>query len=115
MVNSMVTMKKTVRYSRRALSRVEASQDIWVCWRCNGFEDIARVRDLSVEGLFIQTVNPNACVGVTTRLDFLVQEGAIRAEAIVRHVVAGSGMGLQFTAVEDRSLLRTVISRLRSA
>src|SRR5258707_467973 len=30
-------------------------QDVWVCWNCNGREDVSLVRDLSLGGLFLLT------------------------------------------------------------
>jgi hypothetical protein len=43
-------------------------------------------------------------VGATVKLDFLVQEGAIRAAGIVRHAEPGRGMGLKFTSVRGEDL-----------
>jgi hypothetical protein len=103
-------------YSRRALSRFRASEDIWVCWRCNGREDVSRVLDISINGLFIQTPHPKMKEGMSAKLDFLVQEGSIKADAVVRHVKGGSGLGLRFLAVreEDRQRLKALLRRLRS-
>jgi hypothetical protein len=103
-------------YSRRALTRLRAEEDIWVCWRCNGRDDVSRVLDISVEGLFIQTPNLKVKEGTPARLDFLVQEGSIKADAVVRHVRDGSGLGLRFLVVadEDRQRLRALLARLRS-
>jgi len=55
-------------------------------------------------------------VDATIRLDFLVQEGQIRAKAVVRHVKLGSGLGLKFTALaeEDGPRLEALMTRLRS-
>jgi hypothetical protein len=54
-------------------------------------------------------------VGEKTDLHFLVEEGQIRAEAVVCHVEPGRGLGLAFTAVreEDRSRLADLMKRLR--
>jgi len=51
-----------------------------------------------------------------TKLDFLVQEGQIRTEAIVRHSEPGKGLGLKFTAVteQDWPHLAALLARLRS-
>jgi hypothetical protein len=104
-------------YSRRALTRIPASEDIWVCWRCNGRDDVSRVLDISVEGLFIQTPHQAVKEGMPTKLDFLVQEGRIKADAVVRHVKRGSGLGLKFLAVadDDRSRFKAVLTRLRAS
>ncbi len=106
---------QTPSYSRRHTSRVQAPDDVWVCWRCNGMDDVSRVRDLSVGGLFIATPGPRP-VGMKAKLDFLVQEGQIRAEAIVRHIEPGDGLGLKFTAVteQDSPHLAELLTRLRN-
>jgi len=103
-------------YSRRALTRFRASEDIWVCWRCNGREDVSRVLDISIDGLFVETLRLKVKEGMPAKLDFLVQEGSIKADAVVRHVKDGSGLGLRFLAVpdEDRQRLKALLRRLRS-
>jgi len=69
---------------------------------------------MSMGGLFIETPEPRA-EGVLTRLHFLVQEGQIRADAIVKHAKSGVGLGLKFTALseQDRPKLATLLTRLR--
>jgi len=66
-------------------------------------------------GLFVETEEARD-VDTKVRLDFLVQEGKIRAEAVVRHVKPGSGLGLRFTALtaEDGPRLTALMTRLRS-
>jgi hypothetical protein len=66
-------------------------------------------------GLFVETEKASD-VDSTIRLDFLVQEGQIRAEALVRHVKPGSGLGLKFSALpeEDGPRLTALMTRLRS-
>jgi hypothetical protein len=67
-------------------------------------------------GLFIETDTPPVA-GMSAELDFLVQEGQIRAEAIVRHAEPGRGLGLRFTEVrnEDRLRLEELVKRLRGS
>jgi PilZ domain len=100
--------------SRRLTSRVPGLEDVWVYWQCHGREDISRVRDMSMGGLFIETPQPRA-EGVLTRLHFLVQEGQIRADAVVRHGKSGVGLGLKFTALgeQDAPKLAALLTRLR--
>lgn len=100
--------------SRRFTSRVHTPGDVWVCWKCQGRDDIAQVRDMSMGGLFIETPQSWPS-GTLTRLDFLVAEGQIRADAVVRHSKAGAGLGLKFTALseQDRPKLAALITRLR--
>jgi hypothetical protein len=87
---------------------------VWVYWQCHGREDVSLVRDMSMGGLFIETPQPKAA-GVLTRLHFLVQEGQIRADAVVRHAKSGVGLGLRFTALSelDRPKLAALLTRLR--
>jgi hypothetical protein len=101
--------------SRRFNSRIVVNDEIWVCWRCNGRDDISRVRDLGVGGLFLKTPAVRK-VGTPTNLEFLVSEGQIRANAVVRHTTPGEGLGLKFTAVidTDRPRLGALLRRLRS-
>ena len=100
-------------YPRRFFSRVETRVDVWVSWRSNGRKETSRVRDLSLGGLFVETAK-SAAVGASVKLHFLVQEGPIGAEAVVRHVKSG-GLGLKLSTMgdEDQKRLRTLITRLR--
>jgi hypothetical protein len=74
------------------------------------------VRDLSTGGLFVETEQVRD-VDASIRLHFLVQEGQIRAEAVVRHVKPRKGLGLKFTALtkEDGPRLAALMSRVQSA
>ena len=100
---------------RRFSSRVESKNDVWVYWEGSGDRDLSRVKDLSIGGLFIQTPRPKR-IGSTTNLHFLVQEGQIRADAIVRHVKPGGGLGLKFKAVNEKDSpnLAALMRRLQS-
>ena len=87
--------------------------DVWVYWGLKGREETSRVRDLSLGGLFVETAKSTA-VGAWVKLHFLVQEGPIGAEAVVRHVKSG-GLGLKLSAMgdEDQKRLKALITRLR--
>jgi hypothetical protein len=100
-------------YPRRFYSRVETRVDVWVNWRFNGREEKSRVRDLSLGGLFVETAK-STTVGASVKLYFLVQEGRIGAEAVVRHVKSG-GLGLKLSAMgnEDQKRLKALMARLR--
>ena len=91
------------------------TQEVWVYWNCNGREDVSRVRDMSLGGLFLDTRFPRA-IGAHTKVDFLVGEGPIHADAVVRHVAPGRGLGLKFTAVteQDRRKFASLMRRVRS-
>jgi hypothetical protein len=105
---------QSAAYSRRFSSRVETHERVWVDWRCVGREDISRVRNLSLGGLFVETPVSRG-VGSTAKLEFLVQEGQVRADAVVRRVEPSRGLAMKFTAVreEDRPRLEALINRLR--
>ena len=107
-------MQKQTPHSKRFSSRVETPGNVYVYWSSVGYDDTSRVRDLSSGGLFVQTRKSKA-VGAKTNVHFLVEEGQIRAEAVVRHVKPGRGLGLEFTAVleEDRPRLADLMKRLR--
>ena len=101
--------------SRRITSRVEAPEDVWVYWRCDGLDDLSHVQNISLGGLFIATPRRTA-KGATVILSFLVREGQVRADAIVRHAIPGTGIGLKFRAVreEDRPYLAALMARIRA-
>jgi len=101
-------------FSRRRTSRVDTVESVSVYWRCNGREDVSRVRDLGFGGLFIETPTQRP-VGAEATVGFLVAEGQITANAVVRHAIPAGGLGLKFTAIpgQDRIRLGMLIARLR--
>jgi hypothetical protein len=107
-------LQQRVSNSGRLNSRVETPEDVWVLWQCDGREVVSSVRDISVGGIFIETQRPRSA-GSVARLYFLVPDGQIRANAVVRHAKPDSGIGLKFTAVgaEDRRKLIALVTRLR--
>ena len=99
--------------SRRHHKRVETPEGVWVLWKSGRAEDISRVKDFGVGGIFVET--RKVCdIGSAVELHFLVQDGEIRASASVRFVIQGSGMGLQFKAVraEDQECFTAMARRL---
>jgi hypothetical protein len=109
-----VVLSKPV-YSRRSSSRIETPEGVWAYWNCDGVQDVSRVSDLSVGGLFLSTPISRP-EGTKAQLEFLVQEGSIRAEAVVRHLVPSRGLGLKFTAITDKDCpnLIALLKRARS-
>jgi len=103
-------------FSRRLNSRVTPRGRVWVYWECDRDRDVSRVKDLSVGGLFIQT-DKTKHQGDMAHLYFLVDEGQIRADAVVQHVDPSKGMGLKFDAMseKDRPNLAALMRRLRSS
>jgi hypothetical protein len=106
---------QTLLYSRRLTSRVNARDGVLIYWQCNGRDETSRIRDLSLGGLFVETTKSGS-VGSKAKIDFLVQEGQIRAEAIVQRIEPGHGLGLKFSAMKgkDRPNLDSLMKRLRS-
>jgi hypothetical protein len=105
-------LKHRIAPGRRHYARIETRQGVWVYWSCEEVEDTAQVRDLGLGGLFVATQEALG-VGAMLRLDFLVQEGAIRAAAVVRHAEPRCGIGLKFTSLrgEDLQRLITLVNR----
>lgn len=99
-------LQHQVSHSRRFTSRFDTSEGVWVYWSADGREDIARVRDLSLAGLLIET-SASRKVDSITKLDFFVQEGQISADAVVRRAEPSRGLALKFTEMThaDRSRL----------
>lgn len=100
---------------RRSTSRIEAPDGVWAIWRCNNREMISAVRNVSPGGLFVELATSRP-VGAKAEVYFLVPEGAISAEAIVRHVQLGRGLGLKITEIRDtdRARMVSLMRRLRS-
>jgi len=88
----METLWRMASKSGRKTSRVEA-REVLVYWSSVGRNDVLRVGNLSLGGMFVETRKPQP-VGVMAQIHFLVEEGQIRIKAIVRHVKDRAGMGL---------------------
>lgn len=100
--------------SNRRYPRIATPTGIWVAWQRDGLtQEVCRVCDLNVGGLFIATKAP-ATVGSVISVLFAVPEGEIRGHATVRNVKTGEGMGVQFTAMggQDTERLRRLVARL---
>jgi hypothetical protein len=104
--------------SNRRYPRIATPKGVWVAWQDGSQQSqqsVSRVRDLNVGGLFIATANP-AALGTVVTLLLSVPEGEIRSRAVVRNMVAGEGMGVQFTEMreQDAARLQSLITRLLS-
>ena len=82
-------------------------------WQHGGEQNVSRVRDLNIGGLFIDTPNPPPS-GTSLTLLFSVPEGEIRSSALVKNVSPGEGMGVQFVAMSQEAAVRlqTLFTRL---
>jgi len=113
-VKTVSSMQVTTGPSRRRSSRIPAIDDVWIYWESHPYRDVSKIRDLSPGGLFLET-RARKKEGEVVRLHFLVQEGQIRAEAVVRHVIDGRGLGMKIESLssQDAPQLRRLLSRLR--
>ena len=101
--------------SRRLSSRIETPPGIWVYWQCDGRADLSTVQNLSLGGVFLNTLKTRP-IDSKAEIHFCVHEGQIRTEGMVRHIAPGRGLGLRFTAVKeaDRPRFIRLMDRLRS-
>ncbi len=95
--------------------RISLPNGMSVAWYGGGDQQISRVKTLGIGGVFLSgsRVRP---VGSSLRLVFEVPGGIVQAEAIVRSVSPGEGMGVEFTNMnpQDRVLLERLLKRLLS-
>lgn len=115
-VKTVSSMQVTTGPSRRRTSRIPIATDVWVYWESTTGRDVSRVKDLSPSGLFIET-RARKREGDLLNLHFLVQEGQIRAEAIVKHATGGKGLGMKIRSVpsQDAPHLHRLLVRLRES
>jgi hypothetical protein len=97
----------------RQHARVSLPNGMLVSWHGADLQLFSRVKTLGMGGLYIAAPNPPP-VGTTLRLAFEVPGGSVRAEAIVRNIVPGEGLGVEFTRMDlrDKLLLRRLMNRL---
>ncbi len=97
----------------RRYQRITLPQGMFVAWYGGSDHQTSRVQTLGMGGVFIASSNPPA-VGTTLRLVFEVPGGSVRADGIVRSVLPGKGMGVEFTKLgpQDRILLDRLLKRL---
>ena len=98
------------RKERRAHPRVHLAAQVEVVLEGRSF--LAVVRNLSTGGVLIYTGNP-APEGSRLELVFTLPErdAPIRAQAVVRHVIDGSSMGVQLEGLsaEDAAAIRAYV------
>jgi hypothetical protein len=98
---------------RRRYPRIALPKGMWVAWYGGSEHQISRVGTLSMGGMFI-CVATSPAVGTTLKLAFEVPGGEVQSEGIVRNIVPGKGMGIEFTKLRtnDRVLLQRLLKRL---
>lgn len=109
-IPDMPTDKNDRRYSR-----IATPKGVWVAWQDGARQEVSRVQDLNIGGLFVATDNPSS-VGKIVTILLSVPEGEIRGRAVVRNV-APKGMGIEFVDLreQDTARLQVLIARLLPA
>jgi hypothetical protein len=97
----------------RRHQRISLPQGMSVTWYGSGQQQVSRVKTLSMGGLFL-CGSYTLRVGTDLTLVFEVPGGMVLAEAIVRNIVPGEGMGVEFTKMnrQNRVLLEGLLTRL---
>jgi hypothetical protein len=100
----------------RRHQRVTTPKGVWVAWQNDKHQNVSRVRDLNVGGMFIATPTPLP-LGTALPVLMSVPEGEIRARATVRNVVPAEGMGVQITEIsaENQTRMDKLVARLLMA
>lgn len=109
-------MSKDAAKSKRRFERIPTPKGLWVAWQHNGNQNVSRVRDLNVGGLFVATPIP-VPQGVVIQILLSVPEGEIRSQAVVRNVTPGEGIGIEFKDMspQDADRLEKLVTRLLRA
>ena len=82
-------------------------------WYGGDLQLFSRVKTLGMGGLFISATDPPP-VGTKIRLAFDLPGGSVRADAVVRDIIPGDGLGVEFTrmGLGDKLLLQKLLHRL---
>lgn len=99
----------------RRHQRISLPNGMTVAWYGGGFQQVSRVQTLNGGGLSVSG-DITRPVGSSLMLVFEVPGGVVQAEAVVRNVVPGKEMGLEFTSMgpHARALLDDLLRRLLS-
>ena len=84
-----------------------------VSWYGGDLQLFSRVKTLGMGGLFISATDPPP-VGTKIRLAFEVPGGNVRADGVVRDIIFGEGLGVEFTRMDlgGKLLLQRLMNRL---
>src|SRR6266852_1814522 len=106
-------MPKETPSEARRHQRISLPKGMSVTWYGGGQQQVSRVKTLSIGGLFL-CGSITQRVGTDLTLVFEVPGGVILAEAVVRNIVPGEGMGVEFTKMnrQSQALLQELLKRL---
>ena len=105
-------MTKEVPSGTRRHERISLPQGMSVAWYGGGQQQVSRVKTLGMGGVFL--CGNTMRVGTELTLVFQVPGGILQAQAVVRNIVLGEGMGVEFTKMnpEGQILLEQLLTRL---
>jgi hypothetical protein len=108
-------MTKETHHGTRRYQRISLPKGMVVAWYGGGQQQASRAKTLGMGGLFLSgsTTPP---IGRDLKLLFEVPGGMVQADAVVRNIAPGEGMGVEFTKInpQDRVLLERLLKRLLS-
>ena len=97
----------------RRRQRISLPKGMNAAWYGGGDSQVSRVKTLGAGGLFLAAcaVRP---VGTKLTVMFEVPGGFVQAEAVVRNVLPGEGMGVEFVNIgpQAQALLDNLLRRL---
>ena len=107
---------ETTFQRQRKYPRFKAPMGLNVGWKSVGRRGVSRAAVLAMGGLFLQVRDPLPLWAVLELL-FDLQNGEVRARAIVRDSTPGKGMGVQFVQMQsaDRARLNQFLSQYAAA
>lgn len=107
-------MSQDLAKSKRRYDRIPTPKGLWVAWQHNtNQQNVSRVRDLNVGGMFVATPIP-VPTGAVIQILLSVPEGEIRSQAVVRNVTPGEGIGVEFKdmSAQDADRIEKLVTRL---
>jgi hypothetical protein len=105
-------VKKKVARKRR-YERIALPKGMSVAWYGGGRQQVSRVKTLGMGGVFLCGSHTLA-IGTELMLVFEVPGGIFQAEGVVRNIVSGEGMGVEFVKMNPQGqlLLEQLLKRL---
>jgi hypothetical protein len=102
--------------SQLASPTIAPLKEMHVFWRSDGEYSPSRISELSRTSAFIRTAQP-ASVGATLDLRLEVSGRKINPQGVVRRVIAGEGMGVEFLALsdEEREIIGALVQQIEIA
>ena len=93
--------------------RIALPKGMTVAWYGRGQQQESRVKMLGMGGLFV-CGSITLPIGTELMLVFELPGGVFQSEAVVRNILPGEGMGVEFTKMNPRGriLLEQLLTRL---